>query len=111
MNTLHEIVNTNRKPAEPAKEVICKDGFRISVQASRYHYCLDALGYRPDFLDHAPATLPFTAVECGFPTERPEPWSTWEEYADDAGEPTGTVYWFVPVSLVADLIERHGGEA
>lgn len=53
---------------------------------------------------------PYTSVEVGFPSARPEPWGEWERYAEDSTDPTGTVYGFVPVALVRDLIASHGGE-
>jgi hypothetical protein len=31
------------------------------------------------------------------------------EYAEDPDNPTNTVYGFVPIELVEQLIENHGG--
>lgn len=103
----------------------CADGFTVSVQASNGHYCLDANGRRPVFSKETIA-LPFTAVEVGYPSAMPEPWRCsawaegydahdkhpecdgWERYAED-GEGS-SVYGFVPVQMVKDLIAVHGGE-
>ena len=53
---------------------------------------------------------PYTHVEVGFPSERPEPWGDWEEYCEDESRPTETVYPYVPALLVIELINLHGGE-
>lgn len=117
------------------RRIVCADGFSLSVQASWAHYCLDADGRRPSGIDGDPAdrnsgsSMPYTAVEVGFPSERPEPWHCtarqdgwdsnndhgpcdgWESYAERDNDPTDTVYGFVPVQMVRDLIASHGGEA
>jgi hypothetical protein len=98
--------------------ILCADGFEISVQASRTHYCEPRE-------DHGP----WSRVECGFPTAMPEPWActhertswgscavrseapdaAWQCFAEDEDRPTDTVYGYVPVSLVDALIASHGG--
>jgi len=73
----------------------CLDGFRISVQASEYHYC-------------EPRTNegPWTHVELGFPSQvEPLLWP----YAETPGKWTETVYPQVPVEIVAAVVELHGG--
>ena len=79
--------------------ITCTDGFDVSVQAGELLYATprDDLG-------------PWTHVEVGFPSERPEPWEAWAEYVEDADKPTGTVYSYVPVEMVEALIALHGGE-
>lgn len=126
MNRLDLIVSGagNDSGSIVAPRIRCADGFDLSVQASWGHYCLDADGRRPKlpmsgpFSDSAVAPMPYTAVEVGFPSARPEPWrcSTaprdgWEWYAESPEDPTGTVYGYVPVQMVLDLIAAHGGEA
>lgn len=69
----------------------------MSVQASRTHYCSP----RSD-------VGPWQSVEIGFPS-RIEP-LLWQ-YAESPGEWTNTVYGYVPVELVAAVIEVHGGFA
>lgn len=80
--------------------VICADGYSVSVQASRYHYC------RPR-VDDAET---YTAVELGFPNMPDE---LIYEYAEGSGsvDYTDTVYGYVPVEVVDALIEKHGGIA
>lgn len=77
--------------------VECADGFKMSVQASQYHYCEP----RMDLVDGN-----YTEVEIGFPTEE-EPLIN--EYAECSGQWTETVYGYVPVEIVDAVIEKHGG--
>jgi len=73
----------------------CKDGFIMSVQASEGHYCYprsdDAL---------------WTEVEVGFPSQEE---SMLMKYAEDPERPTKTVYAWVPVEIVEQIIVKHGG--
>ena len=86
--------------AKGLPRIECADGFSLSVQVGKYLYSTP----RED-------AGPWTAVEVGFPSATPEPWSEWEPYVEDANDPTGTVYAYVPLSLVEALIESHGGAA
>jgi hypothetical protein len=76
--------------------VVCADGFAMSVQASVYNYC------QPQEAD-APK---YDLVEIGFPTAK-EPMLM--SYAETPEDPTGTVYAYVPVELVTNVIVKHGG--
>lgn len=78
-----------------AARITCADGFTLSVQASKGHYCEPRSNQGP-----------WTKVEVGFPSSAPE---LITEYAEDSNDTTGTVYPFVPVNLVDDLITLHGG--
>lgn len=80
---------------ELAEAVECADGLRMSVQASRTHYCTP----RED-------TGPWLCVEVDFPTSCVEALMPYAESPDD---PTGTVYGYVPIEIVASVIEAHGG--
>lgn len=76
--------------------LICKDGFSVSVQASRFHYCSPQIDGANEY----------EAVELGFPSAED---SIIEEYAEDPTDLTGTVYGYVPVDIVNKLVEKHGG--
>jgi len=78
------------------KEVVCMDGFSISVQASSRHYC------QP----RETGANEYQLVECGYPSQAPE---FILQYAEDSEQPTETVYGYVPVDLVNKLIDSHGG--
>jgi hypothetical protein len=73
----------------------CSDGFKVSVQASKTHYC------RPR-INHGP----YSHVELGFPSEKVDEWMEWAETPES---PTDTVYGWVPVEVVESVLEQHGG--
>lgn len=80
------------------ERILCADGFSVSVQANRCAYCRP----RDD-------NGPYFEVELGFPSERPT--DAIMQFAEEAERPTETVYGYVPVALVRELIALHGGEA
>ena len=82
----------------PREHAICKDGFHISIQASEYHYCSPRVNGADGY----------ETVELGFPNRED---ILIMEYAEDPDDPTGTVYGFVPIEIVNQLIEKHGGIA
>lgn len=74
----------------------CKDGFQISVQASEFHYCSPRINGADEY----------KSVELGFPN--------YEDllilpYAEDPCNPTHSIYGNVPIEIVNELIEKHGG--
>lgn len=130
MNTLNAIIERGNRRNLPGKDwpecwqveennrITCADGFSLSVIAGPGCYShprpkmmptLPAMPYSSE-TDDAYFSGPYTHVEVGFPSARPEPWTDWETYSD-GGEPTETVYGYVPVEMVAALVESHGGEA
>ena len=78
------------------EEVVCADGFTMSVQASETHYCSP----------RETGAEKYTAVEVGYPNP-PEPLLMY--LAEEPDRPTMTVYPFVPAQLVALVIAKHGG--
>ena len=86
---------SERSHRSPAPEIVCADGFTMSVQASIYHYC------EPRDDDG-----PYTHFEIGFPSAREE---CLMPFCEDADKPTDTVYGYVPYEVVMDVIEKHGG--
>jgi|ETNvirnome_6_100_1030635.scaffolds.fasta_scaffold20890_3 hypothetical protein len=82
------------------KKVICADGFSVSVQANEGAYCTP----RQDSAEQ------YTEVELGFPSAPEELIMDWiESYGDPPPDPTGAVYPYVPVSVVTNVIAKHGG--
>jgi len=75
--------------------VVCADGFSISVQASHGAYCSPRTN-----IGH------WYQVECGFPSDTP---TEIMDYCENSDKPTKTVYGYVPIELVEDLIAAHGG--
>ena len=76
--------------------VVCADGFNMSVQAHDGAYCEP----RRD------AQKKYTLVEVGFPSAHEELIMPW---CEDDGNPTETVYGYVPVDVVTNVIVKHGG--
>ena len=76
--------------------VVCKDGFRVSIQANEGAYCTPRQSGAKKYIQ----------VEVGFPTMEEELLS---EYAEDSSRPTDTVYAYVPVEVVNLVIAKHGG--
>ena len=75
----------------------CEDGFTVSVQASHLSYCTprkdDAVAY--------------THVECGYPSQADD---LLTPYAEDKTDLTGTVYGWVPASVIFALVAKHRGQ-
>ena len=78
------------------KMVVCADGFNMSVQAHNGAYCDPSMD----------AARKYTLVEIGFPSQAEELIMPWAESPED---PTGTVYGYVPVDVVTNVIVKHGG--
>ena len=78
------------------KKIVCADGFEMSVQAHQGGYCTPRMNNAERY----------TAVEVGFPSQIDE---LLLEYCEDEGNPTETVYGYVPVATVSLVIAKHGG--
>jgi hypothetical protein len=83
-------------PYKRNEAVVCRDGFRMSVQAHDGAYCSPRI-------DDAEK---YTQVEVAYPSHAEEIIMPWAENPD---EPTETVYGYVPVSVVTNVIAKHGG--
>lgn len=72
----------------------CKDGFVISIQASsRFHYCIPRAGLKD---------CEYTHLELGYSSEH-------EKLLDEYRE--GTIFPYVPIAVVEEVVEKHGGIA
>ena len=78
------------------RQVVCADGFTMSVQAHDGAYCSPRMSGAPKY----------THVEVGFPSEREE---LLIEFAEEPRSPTQTVYGYVPVQIVTIVLAKHGG--
>jgi hypothetical protein len=76
--------------------VVCVDGFEMSVQANEGAYCSPRTN----------TASTYEEVEVGFPN-RVEPLLM--EWVEKADHPTDTVYPYVPVKVVTNVIAKHGG--
>ena len=75
--------------------VICKDGFKMSVQAGQSLYSTPK-----DVADD------YEEAEVGFPSTEESLLTT---YAEDNDNLCDTVYGYVPCSIIDEVIEKHGG--
>jgi hypothetical protein len=78
------------------EKVVCADGFEMSVQAHAGAYCIPKMTDAPVYRE----------VEVGFPNRRE---ILLLKYADDPNDLTETVYGWVPVRVVTNVIAKHGG--
>lgn len=77
-------------------QMVCNDGFAMSVQVSHSHYCSP----RVDDAEY------YSEVEVGYPSKEEE---LLMPFAEDASNPTQTVYGYVDVRVVDAVINKHGG--
>jgi hypothetical protein len=75
--------------------IVCNDGFEMSVQAGQSLYSEPR-----DVVDN------YEEVEVGFPSIEE---SLLTSYAEDEENLCGTVYGYVPCSIIDEVIEKHGG--
>ena len=77
------------------ERVCCADGFEMSVQANVSAYCSPREN-----------SGKYELVEVGFPSAV-EPMLM--PYAERRDKPTKTVYGYVPVEVVTNVLAKHGG--
>ena len=75
--------------------VVCKDGFKMSVQAGQSLYSSPR-----DVADS------YEEAEVGFPSAEE---SLLTSYAENEENLCGTVYGYVPCAVIDAVIDRHGG--
>ena len=81
-------------------EIQCADGFTVSVQGHAGAYSRP----RDDFADE------YSMVEAGFPSAREDLLMPYIDGGEDS-DPLESVYGYVPVGVIAAIIEKHGGLA
>jgi hypothetical protein len=70
--------------------ISCQDGFQMSVQASESHYCEPKQNHGP-----------WSKVEIGYPKPYEPALEQWHDMDN--------IYVFVPIEVVCEVIEKHGG--
>jgi hypothetical protein len=97
--TLSEFVKTTFKSDKYGfcmrPTIICNDGFTMSVQGSRTHYCTPRVTQDS-----------YYRMEIGFPSDQED---LIMEYAESPDRPTDTVYGYVPCEVIESVIIKHGG--
>ena len=79
-------------------QIVCTDGFTMSVQASLYHYCTPRIN----------DAEVYARLEVGFPSTEEELLIPYIDDFDDP-DPTEAVYGWVPCRIIWEVIEKHGG--
>jgi hypothetical protein len=87
------------EPQTARDNVICADGFKVSIQASEFHYCSPKV---------SGLYVIYTSVEVGYPNEDEELIAKWQENPRSE-RPTYDVYPYVPAEVVSMMIAKHGG--
>ena len=96
--TQPELVDFGFGPRQFGKRprAVCNDGYSVSIQASSSHYCDPRRDDLPEY----------TEVELGYPNMAD---SLLTNYAEDPDDLCNTVYGYVPVEVVDELLAKHGG--
>ena len=89
---LSDTESKNKEYFKVRPEIVCKDGFKFSVQSSERHYC--TVG---------------KSVEIGYPSEKEDIIMGYQELHVKNNDPTKSVYTNVPYELVNQVLEKHGG--
>lgn len=84
----------------PRPRAVCADGFTISIQAESGAYC------RPRITNAFECGELYTHVELGYPSEKE---ALIIDYAEDPHDLINTVYGYVPINVVNEVIDKHGG--
>ena len=121
INIISIVPGMYRQEVRP--RIVCNDGYSVSVQASEHMYCEPRYTQWQNedgwqiingdywYSSNTPRNfetdcfIPYESVELGFPSEADE---LIYDYAED-DDYTSTVYGCVPVKIVEQLIEKHGG--
>ena len=79
--------------------VVCADGFSMSVQANDSAYCSPK----------ATTARIYTEVEVGFPSDHEELLDEYLESPESTKHHQEQVFPYVPVQIVTNVIAKHGG--
>ena len=79
--------------------IVCVDGFEMSVQVGAHLYS-----------EPKKVAKRYSAVEIGFPSDHEPLIEKWaENLFEDSPDFTDTVYSYVPVKVVNQVLKKHGG--
>lgn len=91
----NKFLSQNKPDGIVRKKALCKDGFSISIQASMYHEC-----------NPRKPKGPYKSVELGYSSHIE---ILIEKYAKNTPSKYYTIYSYVPVKVVDEVIKKHGG--
>jgi len=89
------ITFNSEKEYQTRNPIICNDGFEISAQGSIGHYCSPRMH-----------TNRYLSLELGYPSQKD---NLIIKYAEDKKNLCNTVYGWVPIEIVEELIKKHKG--
>ena len=102
MNVIANYMNAFKHNFTQIPQIVCEDGFAMSVQASVNHYTSP----RRDFDD----ARMYDKMEVGFPNMEEELLKPYvDAYSDEEIDYLNSVYGFVPVEIINEVIVKHGG--
>lgn len=78
--------------------IVCKDGFDISIQISRYCYCESENGHRQFGLN-------WISAEFGYTSQNEELLFSYSDNSRDTTESVGCV----PIEVLQEVIDKHQG--
>ena len=84
------------------ERIVCKDGYSFSCQVNEYAYCNPRKS----------GAFPYSSVEIGFPSNGDSLIDAYAENPNASRDEDGfikTVYGYVPIKTVTNLIKKHGG--
>ena len=80
-------------------QIVCSDGFKMSVQVGPHLYS-----------EPKKVAKRYSNVEIGFPSDHEPLIEKWaENLFEDIPDFTNTVYPYVPVKVVNQVLKKHGG--
>lgn len=102
MDTVNDFLRLTRRVKKSGMlykrpRVVCKDDFGVSIQASSTHYCTPQSDEE---------NINFKNVELAYPSRKDD---LILKFAENRDNPTSTVYPQVPIEIVNQLLEKHGG--
>lgn len=101
----HRVVETitdDIKRDCPIERIVCKDGYSFSCQVNEYTYCNPRKS----------GAFPYSSVELVFPSDSDSLIDAYAENPNPSRDEDGfikTVYGYVPIKTVTNLIKKHGG--
>lgn len=84
------------------KRIVCKDGYSFSCQVNEYAYCNPRKS----------GAFPYSSVEISFPSDGDSLIDAYAEDPNPSRDEDGyikTVYGYIPIKTVTNLIKKHGG--
>jgi len=114
MTVVEWLQATEKRTKRVRPRAWCPDGFNVSIQFGDGWYCNMWADTRwgkhfektGDITPWVYTEDEYETVELGYPSEKIEEWM---KYCEDEKNPLDTVYGYVPIETVQEVIKKHGG--